>query len=346
MRRVPCSYVLVRFGAKQRLHDGSGWLGWTADGLPDPGFAPRLDLALKALSIGRGRLAAEVQVDKSLVTRWLNGTMRPSPHNLERISRVIAQHCAGFSMLDWERDMAGLASRLGVAAMALAQPAVAASPVFTAAPPPPPSGAIMDLPFGLVEAAEKETARRITAYAGRWRITRLSASGKLAYVVEHMLIRRRGNGLWLEHFAGGHVLAGWLLVLRNRLYSMLADETDDSFAFYLLNGVSGPRTERMDGLLTSVGSERYADPFSMVVVLDRVGELSGGLDGDDDDATWAATVSAGLGAVEPDAVDPAVRAALIPDVGPAASRSGTGDAILRIPNERSLARGTLQAHAS
>ncbi len=311
--------------------------------MPDPGFAPRLDLALKALSIGRGRLAAEVQVDKSLVTRWLNGAMRPSPHNLERISRVIAQHCPGFSMLDWERDLGSLAQRLGVAGTDVTEP----TPVQPSAVPlPPPSGAIMDLPFGLVEAAEKETSRRIGAYAARWRITRLSASGKLNYVVEHVLIRRRGHGLWFEHFAGGHVLSGWLLVLRNRLYSMLADESDDSFAFYLLNGVVGPRAERMDGLLTSVGSERYADPFSMVVVLDRVGDLTGDLDGGDDDVAWASTVTPELGIRDPDTLDPAIRAALIPNVGPDASAAGIGDAILRIPNERSLARGILQQHAS
>lgn len=76
---------------------------------PESSFAERLDLVLKALSIGRGRLAAEVGVDKSLVTRWLNATHLPSPYNLERITRTIIVHCPGFTMLDWEADLGALA---------------------------------------------------------------------------------------------------------------------------------------------------------------------------------------------------------------------------------------------
>ena len=327
-------------------------------------FAGRLDLALKALSIGRGRLAADVAVDKSVVTRWLGGVTRPSPHNLERISRAIAAHCPGFTMLDWERADADFAARLGV----YAPGALSASPDGPPAPAPhsaaPPVAApqlpstaaphaflhdtqalttILSMPFGLVEAAEKETARRAQTYCGRWRLTRLSATGKLVYVVEHALIRRRGNGLWFDHFAGGHLLSGWMLVLGNRLYAMVADEADDSFGFYLLNGVVGPRAERLDGLLTSVGSERNADPFAMILVLERAGELTGDDDDDDDDA-WGAASIAGLGVRDPDTLDPAVCAAIARDFGPA-TLAGGGDAILRIPHERSLARGILRATA-
>ena len=36
-------------------------------------FPSRLLLALKALSISRGRLAVELAVDKSVISRWLSG---------------------------------------------------------------------------------------------------------------------------------------------------------------------------------------------------------------------------------------------------------------------------------
>ena len=310
-------------------------------------FASRLDLALKALSIGRGRLAQEIGVDKSLVSRWLSGAVKPSAFNVERITRLLAGHCPGFTMLDWEGTDAAFASRLNIACapsppLAFVTPVPATAHVaeaiagFNGAAPLTP---MLSIPYGLVEAAEKETARRAKTYTGRWRVTRLTASGKLAFVVDNMLIRPNGTGLWIEHFAGGHTLCGWLLVLSNRLYAMVADESDDSFAFYLLNGVVGPRAERIDGLFTSIGSHGYADAFSMVVVIDRVGELSG----DDADLAWARDARDGTGFVDPEGIDPAVRAALARDAGAAAVAAGTGDAILRVPHDRSLSRGAERA---
>lgn len=310
--------------------------------LPETTFAARLDLALKALSIGRARLAQELGVDKSLISRWLGGTTRPAGHNLERLTLLIATRSPGFTLLDWDRGIDELARRFGVAA----------SPPASSPPAPPdaaaprrieaaePMQAMHRLPFGLVEAAEKETARRARSYCARWRLTRLSASGKLIHVVEHALIRPQGGGLWFEHFAGGHRLCGWMLVLGNRLYAMVADEADDSFGFYLLNGVVGPRAERLDGILTSVGSDRNADPFALVVVLDRVGELSG----DAADDAWGAE-ALDTGAIDPAHLDPAVRSAIERDFGPA-TLAGGGDAILRIPHHRSLARGALKAAAA
>ena len=307
-------------------------------------FATRLDFALKAVSIGRGRLAAEVAVDKSVVTRWLSGSTRPSPHNLERISRALAVHCPGFAMLDWDRSEVDFAACLGLAPLAAASTSPAGPPPSVGSPTD--AGSLLDtqvlttmlsMPFGLVEAAEKETVRRSQTYCGRWRMTRLSASGRLVYVVEHVLIRRRGTGLWLDHFAGGHRLSGWLLVLGNMLYGMVADEADDSFGFILLNGVVGPRAERLDGILTSVGSDRNADPFALVLVLERDSELTG----TGDDELWGAASLAELGARDPATLDPTVCAAVASDFGPATIASG-GNAILRIPHDRSLSTGVLR----
>ena len=64
------------------------------------GFTARLELILKALSLTRGRLAAELGVDKSLVGRWVSGAVKPSALNLERLTAFVARRQPGFTLLD------------------------------------------------------------------------------------------------------------------------------------------------------------------------------------------------------------------------------------------------------
>lgn len=80
------------------------------------GIAAKLELILKALSITRGRAAAEIGVDKPLMGRWVSGTVHPSARNLERLTVWIAGYHEGFSLLDWDVDIATLAKRFGVPA--------------------------------------------------------------------------------------------------------------------------------------------------------------------------------------------------------------------------------------
>ena len=54
-------------------------------------FAARLGLALKQANISPSALGATVGVDKSVVSRWLAGRVRPTQHNLARIAAVIAE---------------------------------------------------------------------------------------------------------------------------------------------------------------------------------------------------------------------------------------------------------------
>ena len=51
-------------------------------------FPAKLALAMKLSSISRGRLAAELRVDKSVVARWLGGINAPNGHNLSSLSVV------------------------------------------------------------------------------------------------------------------------------------------------------------------------------------------------------------------------------------------------------------------
>lgn len=67
---------------------------------------------MKTLSISRGRLAADLGVDKSVVSRWLAGTHLPTDHNLSRLTTLIAVRRPDFSMLDWQADLELLAARL------------------------------------------------------------------------------------------------------------------------------------------------------------------------------------------------------------------------------------------
>lgn len=52
-------------------------------------FSEKLGLVLKSLSMSRGRLASELGVDKSLVGRWVSGTVTPSSHNLKNLTRLL-----------------------------------------------------------------------------------------------------------------------------------------------------------------------------------------------------------------------------------------------------------------
>jgi hypothetical protein len=287
-------------------------------------FAARLDLVLKGLSISRGRLASDAGVDKSLVSRWLSGAVKPSPHNLERITRLVARHCPGFSMLDWEAEPGAFVARLSLVAPGMATVTGEVLPVGRACHPG-------RLPFGSLSAAATETARRQSAYVGRWLVTRLSLSGHYRLLREGVLIMPDGDGLSIEHHFDSHWLKGWLLVSNNTLYGFVADSGDDSFAYYCLNGVVGPRALRLDGVHTSVSGQRATVPAATIIVLDHVGELAG----EAADRAWA---QAQFTEIAADSVAPDILAAVTRDYGPMALARG-GEAVLRVPADRSLTSG-------
>ena len=288
-------------------------------------FAGKLELVLKALSMSRARLAADLGVDKSLAGRWVSGAVQPSAYNLERLTALIATRCPGFTMLDWDRDLGALAERLGVVPADLAAPLPPAEQRQALLPP---------LPYGLVELARRETRRRGLAYEGRWKATRLSSSGTLRYMVEHALIRCQGDTLEFRHFGGGWEVRGWLMVLSVQLYGVICDASDDSLGFYVLNGVTAARANCIDGIFSTVCADRGLTPNAQVIVFERVGEL-----GPDDEA-WAAAHIARSAVTPPADIAESVRRAVAPDIGPTACAVG-GEAMLRVPMERSLCAGAL-----
>jgi TolB-like protein/Tfp pilus assembly protein PilF/transcriptional regulator with XRE-family HTH domain len=111
-------------------------------------FAARLVLAMKALNLSRGQLAAAVGVDKSLVSRWASGQVVPTDYNLARISDALAKAKPGFNMMLWDRSKAEFDAFFGATHAIeaptnepIAGPSNAASAVLSAQPRPDPQNA-------------------------------------------------------------------------------------------------------------------------------------------------------------------------------------------------------------
>jgi hypothetical protein len=289
-------------------------------------FSPRLELALKALSISRGRLAAELGVDKSVVSRWLTGANAPSGHNLAALTALISARRAGFTMLDWDGDLTQLAEKLGVAG----SPAEGAAASM---------GRLTEwLPPRVLQEGLATTAVRGEAYDGFWRTTRLSNEFPGRFVHDRALLRRIENGL--IHFQLGVVdmrFVGWACPIQTQLFGFGVDERTGVFIFLILNAVLRHRADVMDGLSLTCLRNAGGTPVAAAFLAERTGLLSGDVDADD--ARYEASISPNPLAQE-GSVSEAVRDHLFKDVGPAAWASG-GDALLMMPFAQSLARGPI-----
>jgi transcriptional regulator with XRE-family HTH domain len=291
--------------------------------MADGQFATRFALVLKALSLTRGRCAAELGVDKSLVGRWASGTVQPSAYNLERLTAFVAARRPGFTLLDWEHDLDTLAARFGVV------------------PPPaaPPSRRGPDLvPPALLAESAATTALRGWAYEGFWRTTRPSAELPGQFIHDQILIRRSDGGL-LSYTLGVFALrfTGWALLLQNNIFAVATDTESGSFIFSIFNGVARQRADVLDGLSLTCLRDAGGSPVAGTLLLERVGDLCGDLAADT--AHFDALCMQNPVA-PPGSIDPAVRDHLVRDVGPAALAAG-GDPILLMHYAKSLARGPL-----
>ena len=278
----------------------------------------KLSFVLRFLSLSRSQLAAELQVDKSIVGRWASGQVFPSSHNLARLTALVAQRVEGFNSLDWDRDLDGLAQRLGVETK------------------PPASSLPGGLPLALMDQILAATALRASAYEGFFRSTRPYGAGPGRFVNDHALIRLADNGLMqLRMGTGGVTVEGWLLPLHNQLFCIATELTSGSLAFGIFNGVPSVRAEVIEGLILSPILDLGRTPTASAVVFERIGDLSG--DAQADDARLQE-----LANLEPVAakgsVDPALATFLVRDIGPAAFAQG-GDWLLRAPQGRSISRG-------
>ena len=291
-----------------------------------PHFHDKLTLVLKALSMSRGRLAAELGVDKSLVGRWASGTVTPSALNLENLTRVIAGHVSGFTMLDWDRDLAGLAGQLGVAAPTNGHggfhgPEVAGD----------------FLPMPVLPMSRLTTERRGAAYEGFWRTTRPSVMMPGRFFHDHGMIRRADNGL-LEFKVGGAGLLfeGWLLLAEGQLFAILFDTVGQTPIFVIWNGVPLSKASFLDGIVMAAALNAARTPSAYPIVMERIGDLSG--DRAADDAKVAELLASDPLAPE-GSISEELRRHLVRDIGPEAAKAGIGELFLLAPITGSLSRG-------
>jgi transcriptional regulator with XRE-family HTH domain len=302
--------------------------------MPGAPFSAKLQLVLKALSLSRGRLAADLGVDKSLVGRWASGAVTPSEHNLQRLTERVARAKPGFSMLEWDRDLPDLAAQLGV------QPPTAQAP--PASPPqttlPPGFGAWM--PPGVAEEVVATTRKHAWIYEGFWRTTRVVAEAPGRFWHDYTMVRQSTPGMLMQRIGiAGHPFDGWLVPLRNQLFGMATHPGSGMIVFCILNGVSRVKAEVLDGLTLAPIADAGGSPVAAPIIMERLGDLAG--DRDADDARFAELLKSPTLAAE-DEVPLDVRQHLYRDFGPSALAQG-GDGVLKLFYGASLSRGAILA---
>jgi transcriptional regulator with XRE-family HTH domain len=287
-------------------------------------LAEKLGFALKALSLSRIQLAAELGVDKSVVGRWVTGAVAPSAHNLAKLTALVSQRSPGFSVLDWEKDLPDLAIALGVKAK---NPQINGEHVFGDG-----------LPLNLLDHSAATTRMRGPAYEGFFRSLRPYAQHPGKFIRDHIMVRREPNGLLsFAMLSGGVEVEGWVMLLQNQVFCIGSEMTSGSLVFAIFNGVSTLQAGRLDGIILSCALDTTRTPTATAVVIDRIGDLTG-------DEVCDRACLEDLAAPEPvaddDQLDPVLVSHLLRDIGPAELARG-GDLLLRMPLVRSLSRGLL-----
>ena len=271
--------------------------------------------------MSRGRLASELGVDKSAVGRWVAGTVEPSSYNLAQLTALVAARVDGFTSLDWDRDLDGLADVLGV------------DPPGQTRRQAPHFGD--GLPLALLEQSLLTTRLRGSAYEGFFRSTRPYASHPGSFVHDQIMLHSDANGLLrLSMRSGGVSVEGWVLLLQNQLFCIGAELTSGACVFAIINGVNTIKAGLLDGLILSCALDVGRTPTASAAVFERTGDLTG--DPEVDERRFAELAAEPLEATE-ESLSEEVRNHLVRDIGPAQLAQG-GDWLLRSPIVRSLSQ--------
>ncbi|MDP3801312.1 hypothetical protein [Brevundimonas sp.] len=282
-------------------------------------FSDKLTFVLKALSTSRGRFASELGVSKSLVGRWCSGSVHPSSYNMERITRLIAARCEGFTLVDWEREPEQLAAMFGVDPSAFA---------------PKGDQQLFGISPNILAAARAATASRSVSYEGFWRVTRPAVVAPGRFCNDHGMFRPGPSGL-LEFELGNPDLrfTGWALPIEGQLFVIATDTIGGLPSFLIFNGVPMPKTKLMDGIiLTALNALRK--PAAYPILLQRIGDLSGNPEADDAHMAELMKIPQ---FIEDGAVPDPVREHLLRDIGPKAVADG-GELLLTASMTPSLMR--------
>jgi len=227
----------------------------------------KIDLALKVLSLSRAGLAAAVGVDKSVAGRWVSGKVRPSNHNLARISQLISDDVPEFSLLDWEREYDDFALRIGASLEPAAQRSDTLWPL---------------LPEKLAAEAKYAANERTVAYEGFWRTTRPSSDLPGEFLHDISIIRRDTDG-FLKFVSGveGFYYEGSGIMVNQQLYYFGADDTFGAITMGILNGVMRGRADVLDGVILTTLRDAGSSPASSSMHMQRIGDLTGDAEADE-----------------------------------------------------------------
>ena len=284
-------------------------------------FAEKLRLVMGLLAIERSTIVERVGVDKSVVSRWLQGAVIPSAHNLARLSELAAERAPGFTVMDWERSAAGLTRWLS---------GEEDSP-RDGAPPGPAQG----LALTIIEQALSTTALRGGTYEGFWRTLRPADEPPGTFAYDYVYVRRAPNGLLATSMASlGSVAEGWLLPLHNQLFMFVADTNSGSITYSVMNGLGSTRIDALDGVGVGASHDAGRTPTALPIFTERVADLSG--EEEADDAYFAKLARTAPLPTAADITDQ-VMAHILPDFGPAAAGRG-GAWLLQVKRSRSLSR--------
>lgn len=290
-------------------------------------FSDGLELVLKALSISRGQFAADVGVDKSLISRWCSGSVTPSAHNLARLTTRIAERHPGFTLHDWDAGVDGLAAKFGV----VAAPAAASCA----------RGFADWVPLPMLAESAAAVRAHGASYEGFWRTTRPSSEAPGQFIHDHIVLRCSDDGRMSFRLGIMDIrYVGWAMPLQNKLFGVATDVTTGTFVFSIFNGVVRQRAEVVDGLIMTCMRDAGGTPIASKCLLERVGDLTGDVAGDD---ARLDALAAAYPLTPAAAIPEQFRNHLWDDVGPTALAAG-GETILMMSLARSMSRGAAYEH--
>jgi len=272
---------------------------------------------MKMLSLSRGGLAAKIGVDKSVAGRWVSGKVHPSDHNLAQISRLVADHLPGFTMLDWERELTEFTNLLGVGSLTQGPRASTIWPL---------------LPEKLAAEATHAATERTKAYEGIWRTTRPSSDLPGQFLHDVSIVRRDADG-FLKFVSGveGFYYEGSAIMVRQQLYYFAADDAFGAISFGILSGVPRQRAEVVEGVILTTLRDAGASPTASSYIMHRIDNLSD--DAEADDAKFKTLVENQQMVAEPGSVPDDVAAHL--------HNAANAPGMLRMLFAQSMSRGPL-----
>jgi transcriptional regulator with XRE-family HTH domain len=276
-------------------------------------FSENLKLVLKLLSLSPATLAASLRIDKSVISRWLNGSVRPSQHNLARLSALVAARVEGFTVLDWERDPASLGSLFG-AELPAGVPA-------------------HGLPLAIWDEMIASAATLGRAYLGFFRTTRPHPAMPGRFLHDHALVQ--ANRLGVPSVVMGSTdsyVEGWLMPLNGLIYAVAAEARSGTLLFGIFNGTGASRLDVLDGIVLIPAART---PTATPILCERIGDLSG--DDEADRRRFDELITQSPLAPEGSVPD-AIAKHLLRDIGPEQYAKG-GDLLLSLTLWQSMTRG-------